>query len=238
MRGPALVSNPSNSDPATGPGTRPTIPSSRCGHCFGIAYPRYTWQVWTKDGTRYEFSDDLWWGYEYCQGGQGDYAYMETYKWLLSRVMDARGNTISYTYGRDWQTRAETCFHVQGTVEFYDYSTAPLSGLWRSFSYESQAEEKIYDPTDSSKPTMVKGTNMPITQDQGWYSEYSTYDPARLIGIRLPFHSSCSGAFLLGNLINCRTAVGCTDRSSGCAFTCQCASYLRQDTRRGTRGRI
>jgi cytochrome c oxidase assembly factor CtaG len=47
----------------------------------GAAYPRYTWQVWTKDGTRYDFSDDAWWGWKSCPG----YAYMEAYKWQLTQ---------------------------------------------------------------------------------------------------------------------------------------------------------
>src|SRR5207244_3910462 len=47
-------------------------------------YKRYTWQVWTKDGTRYDFSDDAWWGWKSCPG----YAYLEAYKWQLTQVTD------------------------------------------------------------------------------------------------------------------------------------------------------
>jgi hypothetical protein len=96
MRGAALpgISNPNVSDPTNwdwrvtdesfirvrvvGNGLST---SSRGGYVFGNPYPRYTWQVWTKDGTRYEFSEDLWWGWICNSAGGGN---METYKWLLN----------------------------------------------------------------------------------------------------------------------------------------------------------
>jgi RHS repeat-associated protein len=147
LRGAALpgIPNPNPSDP-THWDWRPTdesfirvravgngvSTSTRGGFHNGIAYPRYTWQLWTKDGTRYDFSEDAWWGWHFC-GETGDYAYMEAYKWLLSAITDSNGNTITYTYGRDAQTKAATCFHVQGTV---DRDIWPATISWAGGRYK------------------------------------------------------------------------------------------------------
>lgn len=32
--------------------------------------PRYTWTIWTQDNTRYEFSEDLWQGFDNCDTPQ------------------------------------------------------------------------------------------------------------------------------------------------------------------------
>ena len=69
--------------------------SDRGGFQSGNPFPRYLWHVWTKDGTRYEFAEDLWWGWNDCVGGEGDYAYMETYRWRLSRTVDTHGNVAN-----------------------------------------------------------------------------------------------------------------------------------------------
>ncbi|GAA5531430.1 RHS repeat-associated core domain-containing protein [Herpetosiphon gulosus] len=130
VRGAALVANPSPERPADWE-WMPTneafnkisvieagnSTTTRGGFRGTTPYKRYLWQIWTKDGTRYEFSEDLWWGFEDCMGGSGDYASMEAYKWNLSRIIDVHGNTITYGYGRDAQTRPQTCFQVQGTVD-------------------------------------------------------------------------------------------------------------------------
>ncbi len=81
---------------------------------------RYTWQVWTKDGVRYDFNDDLWWGWKYCMGGSDDSAWLEAYKWQLTQATDPHGNTIHYTYGHASQnlTEADGCYHVSGTVDY------------------------------------------------------------------------------------------------------------------------
>jgi hypothetical protein len=62
------------------------------------ALPRTRWQVWTKSGTRYEFEEDLWWAHINCPNTCT--ASGETYKWMLSRVIDVNGNQITYNYAR------------------------------------------------------------------------------------------------------------------------------------------
>ena len=84
--------------PATG-----TI-ANRGGTHNGVAYPRYEWRVWAKDGTRYEFAEDQWWGWTSC-GGSGTGDYMETYRWQISRVVDTHGNAITYHYDPTSTTR-------------------------------------------------------------------------------------------------------------------------------------
>ncbi len=65
--------------------------SGRGGSNNFATFDRYKWQVWTKGGVLYEFSEDAWWGWDNCAAT----SYMETYKWLLSRVQDTFGNTIT-----------------------------------------------------------------------------------------------------------------------------------------------
>ena len=90
---------------------------SRGGFQGNKPYRRQMWQVWTKDGTRHEFGEDLWWGFNYCHGDTGHYAYMEAYRWRLSRTVDVHGNVVNYAYEPLSTTRRETCFHVRGTVD-------------------------------------------------------------------------------------------------------------------------
>lgn len=127
VRGAALVGSPVDGNPShwdwtpldksyltvravdVGPST-----SSRGGFQGANAYRRYKWQIWTKDGTLYEFAEDMWWGWEECPG----YAYLEPNKWALSSVTDTNGNTISYTYGRlSRSVTTAPCFAVTGTVD-------------------------------------------------------------------------------------------------------------------------
>jgi len=124
IRAEALVDRPSATNPAhwawrsadeafikvRAVGAGDSTPS-RGGFHFGNPYPRHMWQVWKKDGTRYEFAADLWWGFD------GDEAYMEAYRWLLSRVVDPHGNVINYAYDRMSSSRPEMGEHVQGTVD-------------------------------------------------------------------------------------------------------------------------
>jgi RHS repeat-associated protein len=68
-----------------------------------------TWQVWAKNGTRYDFNDYAQWAWANygvtcnptCQrNGQGNYTDVNVYKYLVSKIVDTHGNTITYTYGR------------------------------------------------------------------------------------------------------------------------------------------
>jgi RHS repeat-associated protein len=97
-------------------------------------YARHRWKVWDADGTRYEFDQDAWWGWDRCGSG-GDFAYMEAYKWLLSKVVDTHGNEIVYSYGRNSITYPDTCFNVEGTV---DVDVYPSEITWANDRYKVQ----------------------------------------------------------------------------------------------------
>ncbi|KAB8145948.1 hypothetical protein F8S13_02405 [Chloroflexia bacterium SDU3-3] len=57
------------------------------------SYPNYSWYVWTKDGTRYEFAQALW--------NSDDQQTYQAYKWQLTKVVDTHGNAIVYHYKTD-----------------------------------------------------------------------------------------------------------------------------------------
>ncbi|NJM07202.1 hypothetical protein HC891_14960 [Candidatus Gracilibacteria bacterium] len=93
----------------------------------GSPYPRVRWQIWETDGTLYEFAEDVWWGWEKCTGtGNGDFAYFESNRWLLSRVRDVHGNVIDYEYDR-YRHYFNSCFAQAGTV---DYDIWPRRISW------------------------------------------------------------------------------------------------------------
>ncbi|HEX8221081.1 MAG TPA: discoidin domain-containing protein, partial [Chloroflexia bacterium] len=118
MRAEALVPSPTLTDP-THYAWRTTNESfnrirvitngastlQRGGYVDGQPLPRHKWQVWTKDGMRYDFEEDAWWGFSNCPFDTGPtpadpYSEMQAYKWHLSKVEDTHGNIITYTYGR------------------------------------------------------------------------------------------------------------------------------------------
>nr|MBA3946055.1 hypothetical protein [Herpetosiphonaceae bacterium] len=105
------------------------------GHNSDGWLPRYTWQVWSKDGMLHEFSEDLWWGFVQCSGYAGG---LETYRWLLSKETDPNHNTITYAYAPRSASQAggtslvlgDQCVnygHPHGTV---DYDVWPTSITW------------------------------------------------------------------------------------------------------------
>ena len=95
--------------------------------------PRHVWIVYTKDGTRYEFDTDTWWGF--CADAN---SHSEAYRWLLSRVIDVHGNQIRYEYLRDqpnFPNAAPNCGQMRGTstreiwpTNIY-YGANPTQGL-------------------------------------------------------------------------------------------------------------
>jgi len=108
----------------------PALAGRGGGDSGTASYQRYGWRIWAKDGTRYEFDDDLWWGWDDCDPGQFNppTAYMEPYRWSLTRVVDPRGNAITYTYFHDTQSPGTTsCNGMSGTVDNVSY---PYSITW------------------------------------------------------------------------------------------------------------
>ncbi|NOK71559.1 MAG: hypothetical protein GFH25_541324n2 [Chloroflexi bacterium AL-N10] len=94
-----------------------SIPNQRGGtDQNGALETRYGWKIWTTDGTLYEFTEDLWWGF--CAGNA---KYTEPYRWLLRSVTDTQGNVITYNYARqsvsDWAEPDETCAPLKGTLD-------------------------------------------------------------------------------------------------------------------------
>ncbi|MBA3943797.1 MAG: hypothetical protein H0X37_04465 [Herpetosiphonaceae bacterium] len=100
------------------------------GQQNGAWLPRTSWLLWTKDGTRYEFSEDLWYGWDMCAAA--NQIKIEAYKWLLHSVTDTHQNTITYTYGRKTTSQP-----VSGSCDWWnygsvasDYDAWPTSITW------------------------------------------------------------------------------------------------------------
>jgi RHS repeat-associated protein/uncharacterized repeat protein (TIGR01451 family) len=98
--------------------------------------PRFKWQVWTKNGTRFDFEEDAWQAFiSPVTCNDPDYNFMETYKWYLTRVEDTHGNRINYTYDREKVFRDQCgpvgqptgATHIMGTV---DGSVWPTQITW------------------------------------------------------------------------------------------------------------
>ena len=98
--------------------------ASRGGSRYGTPLKRYGWRVWSKDGTKYEFVEDAWWGWDTCEIDGA--ASMETYQWSLSSITDVNNNVITYNYSRDSQQRS-TCNGIVGMV---DREVWPTSVTW------------------------------------------------------------------------------------------------------------
>ncbi|MGA7732684.1 MAG: PA14 domain-containing protein [Chloroflexia bacterium] len=102
--------------------------SQRGGYRNGDPLPRYKWQVWTKDGTLYEFEEDAWWGWSNCESDDIiEFADLQTYKWHLSKVKDTHDNIITYTYGRQTEAVSALCPEVTGIS---DYDVWPDTITW------------------------------------------------------------------------------------------------------------
>lgn len=104
---------------------RAEVQSSQSGR-GGPGYQRYMWKVWAKDGTRYDFMEDAWQAFVDCSAPD---AFLETYKWYLSRVVDSNRNVVTYNYDRLSETIGQQCTGVtiSGTT---DYSVWPTSITW------------------------------------------------------------------------------------------------------------
>jgi hypothetical protein len=130
----------------------------RGGVVGGNWQPRYRWTLWTADGVRYEFEEDLWWGWGDCSYGLD----FRPYKWLLSRVVDPHGNTMTYFYARQTLTGGEVrCDHwrwMRGTVDQDAWLTAiewganPNQGLPARYRLEFFSVPRANDTAFETRP--------------------------------------------------------------------------------------
>lgn len=139
----------------------------RGGKVNGNSLPRYKWVLWAKDGTRYEFADDLWYGWNYCVG-KYEFAFVP-YKWQLSTITDASNNAIRFKYGRQTVTgNYQSCDSsnsrsVQGTIDRDAWLTEVL---WNNDLYrlEVWSGARPFDTAFDYSPLQYGGVNGP---DQG-----------------------------------------------------------------------
>ncbi len=93
-------------------------------------YWRHKWQVWSPDGTRYDFEEDAWQGFGTRDGNNECIAgenFMEAYKWYLTRAEDTHQNQVTYSYARESGWADTYCFWVRGTV---DWAVWPTEITW------------------------------------------------------------------------------------------------------------
>lgn len=94
-------------------------------------FARYYWEVTNTSGVRFEFREDLWWGFFQCDEARQELL-MEPYKWQLSKVTDTHGNVTNYRYGRQTQTGSSTCDrnHVGTLAGTVDLDAWPTEISW------------------------------------------------------------------------------------------------------------
>ncbi len=129
-------------------------------------YYRITWQLWTVDGTRYDYTDDLWWGLANCTyhvrpDGSVDHvdgnSYMEAYRWNLTTVTEPHGNTVSYTYGHTSNSdQHPDCGDAHGTT---DVDSWPSEITWGGNPGQSMANHYrvIFANLDRAYDTQADG---------------------------------------------------------------------------------
>jgi YD repeat-containing protein len=101
---------------------------------------QYWWQAWTKDGTRYDFTEPLW---------THDTETRYIYKWLLTQVTDPHGNRIVYTYHIDTvfigPNAYQPTYYLQTIAWGHDGAT-PGTGTPR-YQVEFVAASRTLSPT-------------------------------------------------------------------------------------------
>jgi len=139
-------------------GGNPNDSYGRGGQVNGVAQRRYKWQLWTKDGTRYEFEEDLWWGWDACQNLEYQ---IEPYKWLLSKVVDPHQNVITYNYNREtWSGFLKTCPGSSRTgIAAVDRDAWPMSITWGANTTTGAPDryKVVFDSTTRTYDTLFEG---------------------------------------------------------------------------------
>jgi len=107
----------------------------------------YQWHAWTKDGTRYDFTQQL-------RQRQYDTNNLEIYKWLLTQVTDTHQNKITYTYHVDSVSDAGDTlmptYYLQTITWGYD-GTLPGTGAPR-YKVDFIASPRDQVTADNSTP--------------------------------------------------------------------------------------
>lgn len=83
------------------------------------------WILWSPDGTRYEYTIALRWGWKAEAPGQSET--FETYKWLLTDIVDPHENRIRFTYNVPVVTVPGV---IEGTTENIHPTYHPTAILW------------------------------------------------------------------------------------------------------------
>jgi len=116
----------------------------------GKSLPRVKWALRLQDGTRYEFSEDLWWGFDACAIPSQAGVTLEAYRWMLTKVIDTHGNQITYNYDRAALTATNAaCVSAQATL---DYDVWPTTITWGGNPTASPASPDRYKATFVSYP--------------------------------------------------------------------------------------
>ena len=130
--------------------TAPDGTGARSVTLNGTALPRIKWALRLQDGTRYEFSEDLWWGFDTCAAAGNSGLTLEPYRWMLTKVIDTHGNQITYNYDRASLTSGDvSCAGAQATV---DYDAWPTTVTWGGNPTTSPATPDRYKATFVSYP--------------------------------------------------------------------------------------
>ncbi len=139
----------------------------RGGVYFGGPFSRYAWTLWAKDGTRYDFDEDAWWGFQQCGDGQST-AWMDPYLFMLSKVTDTNGNAITYRYDRDRgrERRSGACtnpaFDIRGTIDTEMLLKEVVWGKDDRHRVRFQTGERPYDTNVADSPNALFG--VPLRQ--------------------------------------------------------------------------
>jgi len=130
--------------------TAPDGTGGRSETLGGAPLQRVKWALRLQDGTRYEFSEDLWWGFDACAIPSQAGVTLEAYRWMLTKVIDTHGNQITYTYDRaSTPATGANCVSAQATV---DYDVWPTTITWGGNPTASPATPDRYQATFVSYP--------------------------------------------------------------------------------------
>ncbi len=152
------------------------------------AWKQYRWKVWGKDGTIYEFNEDAWWAWD-CNASATHWVEQEAYKWVLSKVTDVHGNTITYNYGRVNQpissirSGSSCVYYINGTPYSWNPTTVDRDIWPTSITWGGNPGTGA---TDRFKVEFNSGTRAYDIQGENAYGQYGAdQKPQQLNGVTL-----------------------------------------------------